>query len=259
MDGTLLRRDGTIDPADLAALARARAEGVRVTLATGRLRGGTLPLARALDLDVPLVCADGALIASPRTGEVIEATAIEVARAEALIATLVAHAVTPFVFAPDAIHGDAPRGARHDRLQGWTPTVTLHPRLVDATAWREEPVVLTVGLGERARVESAAEIVRGDHGASLFCDSFPFGDEWALRVQRDGCSKGVALAQVAARLGIPREDVAAVGDWVNDVEMLTWAGRSFAMPHAPDSVKSAASDVLAHGGVAVAIARWLHW
>ena len=257
MDGTLLRRDGTIDPADVAALERARAAGVTITLATGRLAGGTVPTARVLGLDAPLVCGDGTLIVEPRTGEWREVTAIDPAGAEAVIATLVEHGAIPFVFAPDSIHADAPRCARHDRLEVWTPTLVLHPRLTEAPAWRAEPVLLAVGVGDQALVERTAEALRNAGDAALDCWSFPFGDEWAVRMHRAGCSKGSGLARVAAQLGIDREDVAAVGDWLNDVDMLSWAGRSFAMPHAPDPVKTVASDVLERGGVADAIARWL--
>lgn len=76
------------------------------------------------------------------------------------------------------------------------------------------------------------------------------------------CTKGRALAQAAARAGVLREHVAAVGDWLNDVSMLAWAGRSFAMASAPEAVRAAATETLATtsgagGGVAEAVERWL--
>jgi Cof subfamily protein (haloacid dehalogenase superfamily) len=256
MDGTLIRRDGTIDAADRAAIGRARGEGVLVTLATGRLVGGTVPTARALGLSAPLVCADGGVIVEPASGEKLHVTAIDTEHADAVLARLVDHALLPFVFAPDAIHGDAPRAPRHDRLRAWTPTLTLHPRLLDAATWRAEPVLIAVGVGAQGGIERAADALRA-LGDALAWWTFPFGDEWAVRVHPRDCSKGAALARVAARLGIDRADVAAVGDWINDVEMLRWAGRSFAMPGAPPDVKSAASDPLERGGVADALARWL--
>src|SRR5690606_38875408 len=72
--------------------------------------------------------------------------------------------------------------------------------------------------------------------------------------------KGATLAALAASLGIARANVAAIGDWYNDISMLAWAGRSFAMGQAPGPVRAAATDVLEAawgGGVAEAIARWL--
>jgi hypothetical protein len=137
--------------------------------------------------------------------------------------------------------------------------VTVHPRLADAPAWRSEPVLLALGIGDQGPVDRAAEALGRAGDALLSCACFPLGDEWAVRLRRADCSKATGLASVAAALGIDPAGVAAVGDWLNDIEMLGWAPRSFAMPHAPDAVKSAATDVLDEGGVAEAIARWLGW
>jgi hydroxymethylpyrimidine pyrophosphatase-like HAD family hydrolase len=87
------------------------------------------------------------------------------------------------------------------------------------------------------------------------------GAPWAMGLD-PRCSKGRALAWAAARAGIPRERVAAVGDWLNDISMLAWAGRSFAMGGVLEEVRAAATDTLTAGsgtggGVAEAIERWL--
>ena len=60
LDGTLVKTDGSYDPRDLEAIAEARRRGIEVLLATGRLIGGTAPVARDLSLTAPMVCADGA-------------------------------------------------------------------------------------------------------------------------------------------------------------------------------------------------------
>jgi hypothetical protein len=79
---------------------------------------------------------------------------------------------------------------------------------------------------------------------------------------RRGVDKADGLTRLCARLGIEREEVVVVGDWLNDLSMFAWAGRSFAMGQAPLSVQEAATDRLAAtsaegGGVAEAIARAL--
>jgi hydroxymethylpyrimidine pyrophosphatase-like HAD family hydrolase len=94
------------------------------------------------------------------------------------------------------------------------------------------------------------------YGDAIEVGAFPLADGvWAVRAQAPACSKGVALASLASRLGVAREDVAAVGDWWNDLPMLAWAGRSFAMAHAPAGVCEAAGDVVS--SVAAAIGLWL--
>ena len=70
------------------------------------------------------------------------------------------------------------------------------------------------------------------------------------------------LARLAARLNIHRDQVAAVGDWFNDVGMFRYAGRSFAMGQAPEVIHREATDRLlatsaTGGGIAEAISALL--
>jgi HAD superfamily hydrolase (TIGR01484 family) len=80
-----------------------------------------------------------------------------------------------------------------------------------------------------------------------------------LDLAPEGVSKASALAEVADRLGIDQQDVLAIGDGRNDIEMLQWAGRGVAMGQAPDEVKAIADDVTLHveeDGAAVELERW---
>jgi hydroxymethylpyrimidine pyrophosphatase-like HAD family hydrolase len=84
----------------------------------------------------------------------------------------------------------------------------------------------------------------------------------ALMMRRAGKTKGTGIMSLAARQELERHQVAAVGDWYNDVAFFAEVGRSFAMGQAPDRVAEAATDVLdandaSGGGVAEAIARIL--
>jgi hydroxymethylpyrimidine pyrophosphatase-like HAD family hydrolase len=74
-----------------------------------------------------------------------------------------------------------------------------------------------------------------------------------------GVSKASGLAYVAGELGVAAEDVLAIGDGRNDIEMLRWAGRGVAMGQSIDLVKEAADAVTAgvdEDGVAVELGRW---
>ncbi|WP_233257069.1 HAD family hydrolase [Promicromonospora sp. AC04] len=69
----------------------------------------------------------------------------------------------------------------------------------------------------------------------------PMGPDWLDIAARD-VNKAVALDDVRRRLDIPVERTVAVGDGINDLGMLAWAGRSVAMGHAPATVRSAADE-----------------
>lgn len=262
MDGTLLRDDKTIGDEDRAAIRAAAADGIAVTLATGRLTSGSLPTARELGLSTPLVCADGGLLVDPMTGAALERRAIATEHAAVAIDALAAHDLIPYVFLEDSIHcGEA--GVQHRAIvEVWSRDLVVHPSLPEAAAWRRpDTVALTVGIGARSAVERASQRLREHHADTL--DTVHFGMNgltlWAVRSLPRGCDKGDMLVRLATRLGIPMARVAVVGDWFNDLGMFKLAGRSFAMAQAPDVVKQAATDVLRSssatgGGIAEAIA-----
>ena len=58
-----------------------------------------------------------------------------------------------------------------------------------------------------------------------------------------GVDKASGLRSVADDIGVGRHEVIGFGDMPNDIPMLEWAGRSFAVQGAPESVLAAASDV----------------
>src|SRR5262245_6506522 len=68
VDGTLLRRDGSIHDDDLQAIRRVQAAGVHVTLATGRLYSGTRGIAGAIGVAGPVACVDGSHIVHTEAG-----------------------------------------------------------------------------------------------------------------------------------------------------------------------------------------------
>jgi Cof subfamily protein (haloacid dehalogenase superfamily) len=268
MDGTLLRDDKTIAPDDEAAIRQAAHHGIAVTIATGRLSSGALPTARHLVLRTPIICADGGLLVDPVTGETLHRHCISLAGAQRGVAALVAHGLVPFVFSPDAIHCGRDGEAHRRTIETWSSNLVVHDSLQHSPGWHDpEGVSVTVGIGARADVERAARHLQEHHQAELDTVHFgmassrpPFGTTWAVRSLPHGCDKSRMLRRLAEHLGLPPGRVAVVGDWLNDLGMFRFAGRSFAMGQAPPVVKQAASDVLqstsaAGGGIAEALER----
>ncbi len=81
-----------------------------------------------------------------------------------------------------------------------------------------------------------------------------------LEISAHGVSKASTLALSCAERGIRPEEVAAFGDMPNDIEMLSWAGSSYAMGNAhPDVLAAATGSTLGNNedGVALVIERLL--
>jgi hydroxymethylpyrimidine pyrophosphatase-like HAD family hydrolase len=69
---------------------------------------------------------------------------------------------------------------------------------------------------------------------------YPARDLSILDLLPQGVSKGAALKKLAARLGMEREEVMAIGDNWNDVEMLEWAGQGVIMGNAAAELRAMA-------------------
>ena len=74
-------------------------------------------------------------------------------------------------------------------------------------------------------------------------------------VHAPGASKGNALAEVAGDLGIEQSQVLAIGDGINDVSMLAWAGQSATPSHGDAFAKDAAKEILEDKGVTGVVSR----
>jgi Cof subfamily protein (haloacid dehalogenase superfamily) len=263
VDGTLLRNDGNVAPRDREAIASALEAGVAVTLATGRLSSSALPFARALSLEVPLVCADGAVLFCPKRQIPLRQRPLGAAGLSTFLARLRQHGLAPFVFNHQAVCGAAGDFARYPFVSGWTDELVAHDDLDRAAAGSDHQAPITaIGVGGSPQVAAIMEALRGDPSVSDEVVVFPIRttDHWVVRLSPGGCSKAVGLGHLVEDLGFAADEVAVVGDWYNDVPMLEWARYSFAMGQAPEEVKRAAKTTLrATAETGGAIAEALAW
>jgi Cof subfamily protein (haloacid dehalogenase superfamily) len=259
LDGTILPPEGPISARTRRALAGARAQGVRVVLATGRMYRSALPHVESLDLDGPLICYQGAYLR-------------ERPAPDGAPGAILWHQTLPADVARDAItwtrdHGLDPHVNRDDHLlmavgDEGAPDYERHAgvgaRFVpDLAAALDGPVtkVLAVGpTGLPAQLLASARAFFD--GRAEVTVSHP---EY-LEFMAPGVHKGAALRWLADRLGVPMSATMAVGDQVNDLEMLTMAGLGVAMGGAPPEVRAAADHVTAgieEDGAAKAVERFV--
>ena len=179
--------------------------------------------------------------------------------------TMGSHALQPFWFLHDEIHGEHGSEAVAGYVRTWSPRLSLHAALRHSAAWeRRHEVAVAIGVGLREGVERTAQWLQELHRDSVNVASFPLDREnrWAMLVRDRQSDKAQGLARLCLREGIDASQVAVVGDWINDVPMFQWAGRSFAMGQSPDEVAKHATERLTKtaktgGGVAEAIGRLL--
>ncbi len=262
LDGTLLDPSGAAHDRDARALVALREAGVFVTIVTGRLYSGTRPVAEQLGLRGPVACVDGSQIVSTETHRSLHTISFSGEIAIALRRAMTEGGAATFLFAQDQVVYDSDGVPYLGYVSTWSTSLVAAGRTTAHPFWEaEEGVTAVVAVGEHEQIQRAADAIATHVGNEAQVAMFPAKtseERWGMIVRAAGGNKGTALEFLADHYKVSMEEVVAVGDWLNDIPMLRVAGRSFAMGHAPEVVKSVVSDRLPHnaidgGGVAAAI------
>jgi hydroxymethylpyrimidine pyrophosphatase-like HAD family hydrolase len=268
LDGTLLDLNGKPHVRDVRAVRAALAEGVRVSIVTGRLYSGTRDIAATLGLRGAVGCADGSHLVHAHNHTTLLHLGVAGEQGKKLRAALGGADLATFVFAKDAIGHDARGKPFVDYVTTWSLDVRVSDDALEHELWdAEDGVTAVVALGTRDQITEAVRAIAKLLADAVMVAMFPVRrgrhaakNVWALIVRAAGGTKGTAIRWIAEHEGVTLAETVCVGDWVNDVPMFDVAGRSFAMGQAPDEVKSRATHVLQEtvtvgGGVARAISE----
>jgi len=261
IDGTLLDPSGQLTVPTVAAVRAAVAAGCVVTLATGRRFRTARPIADALGLELPILVQNGALIKDSVTGEVLYHRHLSCAAAAVAIAYLWHAGLQPIVY-ENAFTGERvfTGPVERDGLVNGTYFARQPDHYLRST--NLDALIPTVAPLEVAAVDDAACVSSVAPGLAhpdlrLINTTYSNGAGF-LEVLDAGCSKAVALYELARRLDVPIAQTMAIGDNLNDLELLAAAGIGVAMGNARPEVQAVARYVTssnAEDGVAAAIAR----
>ncbi|MEL7625095.1 MAG: Cof-type HAD-IIB family hydrolase [Clostridiales bacterium] len=252
LDDTLLRSDYTISPRTKRAIQRARQQGVVVTLATGRMYVSALPYAQELDIDVPLITYQGALVIMT-DGRIISHHPMDYQLSMELLDFLLPFGYHVNVYIGDQlfIEESSPEAARYGaRTRTYLYQVPSLREMMKQRAAGATKFSLIASAEEVKEVIDATKARFGDR--VLTVPSKPT----FLEFGRPDMGKGVALAEMAAKLDIDSSQVMAIGDSPNDLDMLEYAGWGIAMANGECCAKERARWITAANdeeGVAIAI------
>ncbi|HEV2013742.1 MAG TPA: Cof-type HAD-IIB family hydrolase [Candidatus Dormibacteraeota bacterium] len=255
LDGTLVNHELEMNPRDVAAVKAAAAAGVAVVLATGRMFKSSLRYAEPLGLTGPIINYQGAVVREIGSGEVWYRCELTVPMQQRVLALA------------------EPRD--------WHVNAYVDERVYTARARPEADLYARVAMVPYEVVGPLSKWVRQDSTKIVLVDLDPenvparmaelsawMGDvarvtrslDWFVEVVNPQVSKAQALALVADRLGIGQAEVCAIGDNMNDEDMVSWAGFGVAMRNAPAALKTVAKYVTAsidEAGVAQVIERFV--
>ena len=238
IDGTLLNPQFQVSRGDLDALRRAHASGIEVVLVTGRRHTFALPIAQQLGFDLWLISSNGAVTRS-LAGETFHRDMMPVETCRKLCGAMQEfRGNTVLTFDKEtkgAIvleHMDELNASIRRWLEKNMEYIDFIVPIEDALVTDPVQTMFCGTLARMSQALTALESAAVDGTVTVLRTVYPARDLSMIDVLNAGCSKGHALERWARHRGYCREEVMAVGDNHNDVEMLEFAGHPVIMGNA---------------------------
>jgi Cof subfamily protein (haloacid dehalogenase superfamily) len=264
VDGTLLDSQGRMPPANRDAIHEAVAAGIHVSLVTGRSYPFARPVAEPLPAEVTLIVSNGAVeramdgstYARRLLNRDVARTVLDATRPHRHAAALIFDRDADRQVLYESMDWEHP-GRRNYWSRNQSLIAQISP-LEDALV--EDPIQVMFNGGVEAMRDLSRTLQR--HAADTFAVSlteYIYRDFSLIDVTAPTATKGRALTWRAQQLGLTRDEVMAIGDNFNDLEMLESAGLPIVMANAVDGLKDRGWHMTGHqdeAGLAQAIRRF---
>lgn len=254
LDGTLLDEQQRVPAVNREALAAFRQAGGRVAFATGRIEAAAAAYMKELEIVEPCILYNGARIVDPTTAQVLWSQVLPDGVAATVAKVLAAALDGPYhpVYYAD---GEAWVGEITPTLATYAAKDNLRLRVDPGLEMLSSAVTKVLIIAPEREMERLTSVLE----RHLTGVSYVRSEPQYLEVLPQGCNKGTALTWLASRLGFDLTQTLAIGDNMNDLEMLQTAGLGVAVANANPQLLAAASAHVGPGptgGVAEAIERF---
>jgi len=231
IDGTLLDSRHKVSKYTKEIIQRAVNEDITVTLSTGRMFRSAQMVADEIELDVPLITYNGALVKNSASGEIYSHQTIDPDVGDAMMCLLEKRELHYHVYIDECLY--VPKLTEKTKIYAKRSGVRTRP-LSEVSLRDCSGASKFLVMGDPDKLDETAIFLQeelGDHIRAA--KSHPI----YLEIVHSKASKGGALERLAKELTIPREAVMALGDQQNDLDMIRFAGLGIAMKNAAEELK----------------------
>lgn len=240
-DGTLVRADGTISDKTKEEIARYTAAGGIFTVVTGRMTSSILPRVREFAEDGIVVSYQGAVVSDLRSGKILKSACFEEAEALRAVRLLEEEDHHIHVYTDEGLFVNRRDEMleEYERICAVTGTV-VEGKLFDWLTKKRPPVVKVLVMIEPEKRLALKDKLQRLLGETFFVTC---SNAWLVEMMPKGQDKGSAIRFLSEYFGVPKDRIAAIGDQLNDLPMLSEAGGKFAVSNAEEELKSIATVV----------------
>ncbi len=240
VDGTVVTKDKILTERAKKAVAALEQAGIKFAVTSGRPPRGMAMLIEPLKITTPIAGFNGGAMVNPDLS-VVEEKTLPPDIARRVVKMIKDQGLDAWLYtAKDWFVTD--KMAAHVDREAWT--VKFEPNVVDTFADADlDKAVKIVGVSDDLKlVEKAEKAVQEAMGELV---SAARSQPYYLDVTHPKANKGEVVETLSKTLGIPKDQIATIGDMPNDVKMFKKSGFSIAMGNASDEVKHEADAVTA--------------
>jgi Cof subfamily protein (haloacid dehalogenase superfamily) len=237
VDGTLVTQNKVLTPRAVKAVKELQDVGVLFAITSGRPPRGMRMLVEPLGMKVPMAAFNGGMIVLPDM-TVVDERALAPDIAAAVMDTVRAHGLYAWIYRSTEWYVTDPHAPHAEREAN---NVEFAPAVVPTYDGLLDRVVKIVGVSDDHGLVAACEAVVQQQFASQV--SAARSRPHYLDVTHPTANKGVVIERLSTYFHIPLEQIATIGDQLNDVLMFEKSGLSIAMANASEEVQNRATYV----------------
>ena len=255
LDDTLIHKDEHLPDRVIAKVKELKDHGVNFTFATGRMPYRAINFANDIDLDIPFVANNGSILYCK--GEIVYEKKFYAAK---LMETIQKYMAEDPEFTVLFSYDNKERplrvtswiAARYNKYPGYN-----EPLGCEEEVWDQN--VHKIYVVDDFRTGSIGRLAKELKAMPEIVSCFQYG-EFSMEVVAAGCSKATGVEELVRYMNCTKEEVMAIGDHTNDIEVLQLAGLGVAVANAVPEVKAVADHVTEAGrseGVIEAIQKFI--
>ena len=224
MDETLLSSDASICRRNIEAIANAKAQGVKFVPCTGRGFRSVEGVLKTLNLfdeaGQYVIGFNGASITENKGHRSLFWDPIPFDLADRIYRKSASYGLCMHIYTRDTVYISGVTPDEEDFLRGRMAYVPTAEKTLDFLRGKEEVCKLIIMHTDYSRLQE----IHAEMKPLLDDITVSFSSNRYIEFMHKGVTKGVALLKLAAMLGVEPEETMAIGDNINDIEMLQAAG-----------------------------------
>jgi hypothetical protein len=242
VDGTLVNNQNQIGELAKDLVAKLKKKNILFSLASQRIYSSLIPIASSLDIEIPLISLNGALVKG-RNGTVLNKSVINpktVAKAIGLAQNSMVRIA--LCYNDEIIYTDD-----NSVLKDFMSRVGTTYRLVDSYDKYMDDVLEIILMGnDKSNVKNIMSKMKFPFNFSLkikYYRSNSMNKVYNLEILKKGVSKKTGLKELTKFLGVKKNEVVVFGDWYNDRDLFDFGGLNVALNNAVPELKEKANYV----------------